>query len=274
MKTSMKKKALISSVSMLSVAALALGSATYAWFTTSTEATANGISIGTSANSQLQISSVNNDWCTKFSYDFTANNTETGDPKTLLPTSTADGKNWFEGVAADGTKHDVDSTGFTKITSGISNYALVDQFNVRNAGSASLYNTKITFTVDTSEISSNGKDYFRMAVVPAEAKGADKANVLGDGNTFFTYVVGLGNDTYKAVTAAGPESDSNTTAAAATKFLSGGTYEISLGELTANQEVDYNLYIWFEGQDNDCYDANAGVTVPSITVKATCTKEA
>ena len=41
MKTSSKRRVLISSVAMLLVAMLALGTATYAWFTVDTKATAD-----------------------------------------------------------------------------------------------------------------------------------------------------------------------------------------------------------------------------------------
>lgn len=277
MKTSMKKKALISSVSMLSVAALALGTATYAWFTTSTEANANGISIGTSANSQLQISKAVGDWGTKINYGFTEDGTENGDAKILLPTSTVNGTNWFEGIAADGTKHDVDDAGFTAIqASNVSNYALVDQFNVRNSGSATLYGVTVEFTVDTGEISADGFDYFRMAVVPTNAKGEGKANVYEDGKGFFDYVVANSDQAYDAVKAAGVESASTvqSVATGTVNTLAGGKYTLNLGDFEANDAMYYNLYVWFEGQDEDCYDAHAGVQVPSITVKATCSKNA
>lgn len=55
MKKSMKKKALVSSVAMLSVATLALGSATYAWFTSNPNASASGLQLKTTASTGLVI---------------------------------------------------------------------------------------------------------------------------------------------------------------------------------------------------------------------------
>ena len=54
-----KKRALISSVAMLLVAIIALGTATFAWFTSSTTAKANGIKVQTIKSSELVISKLN-----------------------------------------------------------------------------------------------------------------------------------------------------------------------------------------------------------------------
>ena len=50
-----KKRALISSVAMLLVAIIALGTATFAWFTSNTTATADGIYVRTQKVSELEI---------------------------------------------------------------------------------------------------------------------------------------------------------------------------------------------------------------------------
>ena len=57
MKKNSKKRVLLSSVAMLMVGAVSLGTATYAWFTQDTSATANGVNVKTSKMSSLQIAS-------------------------------------------------------------------------------------------------------------------------------------------------------------------------------------------------------------------------
>ena len=54
MKTKSRKRLLISSVAMLLVAMLALGTATFAWFTQNTSATANEFSAKTVKASELK----------------------------------------------------------------------------------------------------------------------------------------------------------------------------------------------------------------------------
>ncbi|MDP4120939.1 MAG: hypothetical protein Q8876_07820, partial [Bacillota bacterium] len=55
-KSNKRRRLIISSVAMLMVAMLALGSATYAWFTNSTTAAANGINVSLAAPQGLLIS--------------------------------------------------------------------------------------------------------------------------------------------------------------------------------------------------------------------------
>ena len=62
MKTTSRKRLLISSVAMLLVAMLALGTATFAWFTSSTTATASNINVKTIKSSELQISKSTRVW--------------------------------------------------------------------------------------------------------------------------------------------------------------------------------------------------------------------
>ena len=70
--TKFRKRALLSSVAMLLVALVALGSATFAWFTSSTTATASGINVQTTQASELQISKTDLSWGTSVNYATTA----------------------------------------------------------------------------------------------------------------------------------------------------------------------------------------------------------
>jgi hypothetical protein len=53
--TSFRKKALLSSVAMMLVALIALGSATFAWFATTPNASANGLNMTTSASTGIKV---------------------------------------------------------------------------------------------------------------------------------------------------------------------------------------------------------------------------
>ena len=93
MKTKSRKRLLISSVAMLLVAMLALGTATFAWFTQNTSATANEFSAKTVKASELKLSSESIDWTDTLNYGYK--------DKVLKPVSTVDGINWFTAVAAN-----------------------------------------------------------------------------------------------------------------------------------------------------------------------------
>ena len=67
--TKFRKRALLSSVAMLLVALVALGSATFAWFTQSTTATASGLAISTTKSSELKVAKVDFDFKDAVVYD-------------------------------------------------------------------------------------------------------------------------------------------------------------------------------------------------------------
>ena len=101
MKTkNMRKKALVSSIAMLLVAVVALGGATYAWFSTNTAATATGVNIASSQSTSLLFAPTGTaydapGWSS--SVDLT-----TADPaQTVTPCSSVNGSNLFAVTIGD-----------------------------------------------------------------------------------------------------------------------------------------------------------------------------
>ena len=82
-----RKRLLISSIAMLLVAMLALGTATFAWFTQNTTATASGISVRTSKTSSLLISDDTQEYASSFTYQDVQ--------PVMFPSSSIDGSHWF-----------------------------------------------------------------------------------------------------------------------------------------------------------------------------------
>lgn len=234
--TTFRKKALLSSVCMLLVALVALGSATFAWFTSSTTATANGINVKTIQASELVISKSDKQWDTKVDYATTN--------KVLMPASTANGTTWFNAEAETKTAFDKKAdTEFAGVTG--SNYYFAEQLNVMNQGAATVEGVTISFSGLTNS-------YARVAVVEADING----NITG---TFTDCVYDAEGETYAAVTGA----------ATTTSITGKTTYEISVGELAENEAKYYNIYVWFEGQDVDCFDSNAGQQIEDIEFTVT-----
>lgn len=237
MKTNSRRRVLISSVAMLMVAVISLSTATYAWFTTSTTATAGGINVKTIKSSELVISKSDKNWDTTVDYG--------GANKVLLPVSTADGNSWFTAEAEDKTEFDK-KTGYDFVgISDINNYCFTDQLNIMNKGEAAVENVKITFTGLTNR-------YARVAVVPADEDG----NITG---TFKDCVYDVNGVEYEAVVDA-----TNTT-----PITPKTTYEIVVGTINHNDAKYYNIYVWFEGQDVDCYDGSAGSAIEDIAFTVT-----
>ena len=253
--TKFRRRALLSSVAMLLVALVALGSATFAWFTSSTTATAQGINVKTVQSSELQIASaLRNDWNTLINYN-TSN-------KILMPASSQNGTAWY--TAEAGSKDSYakkDGTNFTLLDDNdLDNYVFVNELNVRNKGAAKMKNVKITFTLN--ETKGGSGNYLRVALVPISGVGSTET--LGAFNT--TSVFDKDGAAYYPV--------ASTTAASTTAITPSTTYSVNIGPLAAANGTTYDtkyykLFVWFEGQDEDCKDINAGNEMPSISFKVT-----
>ena len=253
MKTTSRKRLLISSVAMLLVAMLALGTATFAWFTQNTQATADQLSVKTIKASELQLSKTTGEWGDQIHYDYVG--------KVLKPASSVDGTNWFTAIAADKGSYEAADTDATDISSNLDGYVFKEQLNVRNNGKAAVEKVKIKFKLKETE-AANGK-YVRLALVPADKRGADAAVTPAD---FKAGVFASAADTADALKDAAKTTETVTA-------KSGAEGEVEVGTLTAKGEAGsakyYNLYVWFEGQDEDCKDINGGNEIPEVTFTVT-----
>lgn len=253
MKTTSRKRLLISSVAMLLVAMLALGTATFAWFTQNTQATADQLSVKTIKASELQLSKTTGDWGDQIHYNYVG--------KVLKPASSVDGTNWFTAIAADKGSYEAADTDATDISSNLDGYVFKEQLNVRNNGKAAVEKVKIKFKLKETE-AANGK-YVRLALVPADKRGADATVTPAD---FKAGVFASAADTADALKDAAKATETVTA-------KSGAEGEVEVGTLTAQGEAGsakyYNLYVWFEGQDTDCKDVNGGNEIPEVTFTVT-----
>lgn len=253
MKTTSRKRLLISSVAMLLVAMLALGTATFAWFTQNTQATADQLSVKTIKASELQIAKTTGDWGDQIHYNYVG--------KVLKPASSVDGTNWFTAIAADKGSYEAADTDATDISSNLDGYVFKEQLNVRNNGKAAVEKVKIKFKLKETE-AANGK-YVRLALVPADKRGADATVTPAD---FKAGVFASAADTADALKDAAKATETVTA-------KSGAEGEVEVGTLTAKGEAGsakyYNLYVWFEGQDTDCKDVNGGNEIPEVTFTVT-----
>ncbi len=265
-----KKRALISSVAMLLVAIIALGTATFAWFTTNTTARATGINVRTQKVSELEISSkLKPNYTTTFSYDVGT----AGKKQMFMPASTVNGTAWFTAIAEkannyatknDGT--DISAIDLTDIddSKNFNAYIVSDNLNIHNKGKANCENVTVTI----SGIPSN---YLRIALVPVTEKNGTTFK-YEQGKSFKDYVYSSDGEEYLGLSGkkvpVEPED-------AANKITPNTNLEIPVGTLSANGAEDgsdcayYKLFVWFEGQDPDCRNANSGDIFDEITLTVT-----
>ncbi len=255
MKAKSRRRLLISSVAMLLVAMLALGTATFAWFTSNTTSTADGIYAKTIKASTLKISKSNMAWTTHVAYNFGASTT--GDQHVMYPASYAADGNWYNCKAAAETAYDKATGNGDTVTPGAnSDYVFKEMLNVKNDGdSGSVTNVKIAINWPTSPSA-----YVRLALVPCNSSGTEETN-----HNPSTDIYAPAADTHKQLTNASTESSNVINAPATTQITVGN------GTLAAQTAAYYNLYVWFEGQDSDCKDANAGQTLDGLSFTVTGT---
>lgn len=274
MKTTSRKRLLISSVAMLLVAMLALGTATFAWFTTDTTTQATGISVHTSKKSLLLVSSRDSEWKDNLNYNFGTDAAK----KLLQPASSYDGTNWYKAQADNGMSGA--ATNGEKIT-GVGTPAaegnvFCNMLNVKNTGAELAKNVTITANISETPVTS-GKNYLRVALVPSDCtKDTERgtAKVVSP-EEFRKNIYSAGADAAKPVKYVGEsvaKTEGAITAAATAVSTQGNSISVNVGDLTQNQAEYYMLIVWFEGQDEDCQDANAGNEMPNITFTITADK--
>lgn len=266
MKAKSRRRLLISSVAMLLVAMLALGTATFAWFTQNTTANANGVYAQVVKTSSLQISKLpsNTGWASSVAYGFGTSETA----KKMYPASSTNGVNWVTaisdnaqtGAIKDGSAAYInsstgtltkDTTSGTNGESADAKYVFKSMLNIKNTGEAGAINSvKIQSNLSGMATAS---DYIRVALVETAADGSTDTN-------FATSIYSKAADDDTAMGDGTAASTTGTVTVAA--FPAAG---ISVGNLNAGEAKYYNLYVWFEGTDTNCIDDNAGQSLSNLT---------
>lgn len=249
MKKNSKKRLLVSSTSMLLVSMLALGTATYAWFTSSTTTTANGLNVKTVKASELVISKSDREWKQKIDYGKSN--------ATLRPASSADGSNWYRADAADKTSF-AKKGDFISVASEKSSYVFEEELNIANKGAAAVTDVEIS-------ISNFTNNYGRIALVEVNSDGTAIS-----GKTFAGSVIDTEGEDYEAASSA---KDTATISPSTTLTISVGDLAGKVDGSDLGGAKYYKLFVWFEGQDTDCFDTNAGQSIGDITFTISGTTE-
>lgn len=243
MKTTSRKRLLISSVAMLLVAMLALGTATFAWFTQDTRSYADKINVRTSKVSSLVLSkSDRTNWQSHIEYDV---------DRIMFPASSSNGSEWFYANASDALSGAVDNASIKDAQAPgttTADYVFINELNIKNAGAVKVMDVKIKFNLQ-----GENSDYARVALVPI---GVDGSATTTDGTFGTGTVYGKKATPYQPISSLAGDLGASITPST--------TYEVSVPDLDVDKAAYYALYVWFEGQDVDCKDANSGQKIPNL----------
>lgn len=253
MKTTSRKRLLISSVAMLLVAMLALGTATFAWFTTSTNPYADNFSAKTTKQSTLLLSdNSRSNWTTHLEYKV-AN-------KIMYPAS-GNGTSWVKGTASNSLTGAIDNNTLQAVApspaAGVnkSDYLFVQELNLKNNGTADIKDVAIDFYLNTSN-NDAAADYARVALVPIDGKAVGADDYVALGNNVYSATAKTYNPIIKT------DGTEGTAISTKTTFH----VDVTTGDevMKPNDIKYYKLYVWFEGQDENCIDALSGQKIPGL----------
>lgn len=264
-----KKRALISSVAMLLVAIIALGTATFAWFTRSTEAYADNMYVRTTKVSNLLLNSkLNKTWRTHVDYKV---GSKAANEK-LTPVSTANGKDWYKASAEKGDSFVANKaellTEAIDENKNYNDYYFADQLNIQNAGKAVCNDVKI-------EVTGLEGDYSRIAIVPVTEAGGTTIDPIENKTSWKDYIIDTQGVKYNAANGTelmklgkdGKTYEVNT--ASVVEVTPSTTTTIPVGSIAPGKVKNFNVFVWFEGQDEQCENKNSGQNIPALKLTVT-----
>lgn len=269
MSTKALKKQLMAAIAMVLVAAVALGSSTYAWFANNNTVTAKEMNVQAVAESGIEIreisSTSDSDWS---SVDAAAVTTA----MTLYPTSTYDGTTWAHAsaTAASAATAKAGSYEMLSLTKGDGNngtltsqyyaggkqYYRVDQFNIRAVkGTTTAQKVGVKSVTVTGTPAALDKS-LRVLVVGADGQALYNAGA-GDStrNVCASVNASKNPETIAAVTylANGDASDLIATCAAGTQDAAGAAQTVS-------------IYLYYEGEETQHYSNNLTSALAGLSV--------
>ena len=246
MKAKSRRRLLISSIAMLLVAMLALGTATFAWFSQNAKATASDIGAKTQRGSNILVSENGSTWKDAIVFG----NKATGFYTPVTPGSNMASPSWktttadaMDAGVMGASPKTLSDTGLVANT----DYTSTKLYVKYDAASTDTVDVDIKFTVTLANGSSS-EDFLRVALVPVDST---TKGVFGND----AVVWGTAADDF----AKAPAAMSLTTAATTAQTITNTTSKTLYTEktLTGAAEYQFNLYVWFEGTDPDCIDSNA-----------------
>ncbi len=258
MKTSSRRRVLVSSVSMLLVSMLALGTATFAWFTNNKNVIASGMEVKAAAAQGLQITGNNGgEWGPTYTFNknnslgtivlqpvsasYTANGAYAnfgtpyypGEAKVEGPWTAEKDAHYLD-WKSDAT-YPVADTSTSADAFGKTDYFAAYEVGVKSTTSE-IENVKMTVKYDGAM----AKDYIRVAVLK---QGTEATNITGD-----SIVTVIGNDAApNAISAISPVATTN-------QKLDATEVIVDVDNVKAEPQY-YTVLVWYEGQDAQCIDS-------------------
>ena len=262
MDTKALKKQMVAAIAMVLVAAVALGSATFAWFVNNTKVTAESVNVTAKSANTLLISHDGTAWGTTAAFASTQS-------QNFVPVSSTSQLSFYKDKTwTTETSGEYNASAFELATEGTDYYK--DSFKVKASQDCGLYldnDTKFTTQGDQDVLKA-----MRLALKIGDSVffyQVDADAIAGDGNSYNTTLKSLNADgvataisaeNAAAAIGAANMADSKVpslqaslvTAPVDNTTLVNKDDDKKLCDLTANQVKNIDVYVWMEGCDFDC----------------------
>ena len=248
------RKQLLAAVAMVLVAAVALGSSTYAWFAGNNTVEAKGMSVKAQAESGILIKSLDN---SKSTFSTTATAGMESAPEALFPTSTIDLSKWVHATSEskESEQSKQDAGKYTTLEdNALGDYVLKRQFAIRAASqSQAISGVQLAITKVEAKAATSNSPNLDKAVrvgVKVSAGGAD-------GSKFYIYAPQNGGFELTAKYATPESGTAPTMTQPAAPSGTADVMTLANDTIPANDsQLIVDIYIWFEGEDPNCKSAN------------------
>lgn len=238
------KRQLLAAIAMVLVAAIALGSSTYAWFVASGTVKAEGMKVQAQAESGILIKENKAD--AKFG---TVATVSAGAAK-LYPTSTTDLAKWYHAVSqeADDAKSKQAENAYTELkNTELNDHRLVNQFVIRSATDTPISNSKLQIQnviVSGGNTTQNLNKSIRVGIKVSNGGAENSATYIYAPRADSAFTLTAKYDGNKTVT-------ENITATA-NDFLT-----LTGDSIPANDTgLIVDVFVWYEGEDENCKTSN------------------
>ena len=256
------KRQLLAAIAMVLVAAIALGSSTYAWFVQAGSVTAEGMQVNLTSEGGLVIRNKGDD----DAWGVTATAKMAG-PQNLLPTSTKDMTQWTYAKAASSTKYNMDKTSYKVVTDDVigntgfkeNKYVVMKEFQIRssNPSIAAKGLTVKTVTVTKTDDKDATQDLSNSLKVGLRWNYAPETGDTQSGYLIMSPLsIGEGGSTASYAFVA-PDDGTSATVTMKTAGTDATLLDntVAVPSATSNP-VNVQVYIWYEGQDSHLFSDN------------------
>ena len=268
-----KMRKLIPALAMLLVSAVMMSTASFAWFSMSTEATATGMQVQAKADAGILISNGDGVWASN------ATTTQEDDekPAKLLPVSTLDASVWYyntsSNAASANANNKTDTYGSQDYAARTTNYYLYNTFYIKSSSNEALNSDLQISNVTITESSDLALNEAARVLVKC-GNTVHIYSITGKKYSVLTTPKGDTEGSENKFTEVTPKAKGPQTTSALGLTTIPNVTATATGANNTTAAVKVEVFVYFEGEDAACMSSNLLDAVATLTIDLTFTTKA